>query len=330
METGKTVRVTEMARIASISKSAVTQALKNDFGLNNGRIYGVEPEIVQDFLIRKGYEDFYKSGLFVISTQTGGSGKTSTTAYIATAARRMTSRKDAIVMIDCDSQASLSILTTGAPAGVGEPVLNTYIHDNCSHTDLLTDVGENMFVVRSNLQNLYNDRSLSDVKSVRHTMSRLVSKLTETLGRNTKIFVDTPPQLSAVSQSFLLACADIDHGYLLVPVRPDNFGIVGANICISESLDTLKALKVEDSVKIVCFLSAHKSTTASSITALKDVLEDDVLKDYISPVMVRYSEELPKSTFGNGGVFNETRNIKKIGSDYTDLLLTTMGWELPN
>lgn len=330
METGKTVRVTEMARIANISKSAVTQTLKNDFGLNTGRIYGVEPEIAQEFFTKKGYKDFYKSGLFVISTQTGGSGKTSTTAYLATAARRMTNRKHAIVMIDCDSQASLSILTTGAPASVGEPVLNSFIHDKCSHADLLTDVGENMFVIRSNLQNLYNDRSLSDVKSVRHKMSELVSRLIDSLGENTKIFVDTPPQLSAVSQSFLLACTDIDHGYLLVPVRPDNFGIIGASICITESLDTLKALKVEEDVKIVCFLSAHKATTASSITTLKDVLENDVLKNYISPVMVRYSEELPKSTFGNSGVFNETRNIKKIGSDYTDLLLTTMGWELPN
>ena len=329
METGKTIRITEMARIASISKSAVTQSLKNEIGVSTGRIYGVEPEAAQRFFIKRGFGDFYKSGLFVISTQTGGSGKTSTTINLAISARRITDRKHAIIMIDGDSQASLSKQTTGDAAPIGEATLNSFIENNSSIDDLLTDVGDNMFVVRSNLQNLYNDRSLSNVTAVRNTMSNLVRGLFKKFGDNTKIFVDTPPQLSAVSQSFILACSDIEFGYLLIPIRPDSFGISGAKICIRESLETLRAFKMEGAAKICCFLSAHNSRSSASMTTLKDIIKSDDLSKYISPVMIRYSQELPKSTFRQGGIFNETKNIKTIGSDYMDLLLTTMGWEAP-
>jgi len=248
---------------------------------------------------------------------------------IAIAARRITDRKHAIVLIDCDSQASLSIQITGEPAPYGKPILNTYIENNCSASELLHDVGDNVYVIRSNLQNLYNDRSLSNVTSVRNTMSRLVQELFAKLGPNTKIFVDTPPQLSAVSQSFILACGDLEHGYLLIPIRPDSFGISGAKICIRESQETLRAFKMEGTAKICCFLSAHNSRSQASMSTLKDILQSNDLSQYISPVMVRFSHELPKSTFRQGGIFNETKNIKTIGSDYMDLLLTTVGWEAP-
>ncbi len=329
MEIGKSVRVTELSRIAKISKSAVTQGLKSEFNLR-GRIIGVEPETVEKFLSRRGLQELYKSAFFVITTQTGGAGKTSTTYNLALACRRLMGRDKAVIMVDADSQASLTKYIFGEEASQETNVLNTFIEGKCSAIDLLKDTGDNMFVIPSNLLNLYNDRALSDVVKLKKTMSNLITDLFKHFGTGTKIFVDTPPQLSSVGQSFVLAATNIKNGYLLIPVRPDSFGIRGAEICIQESLSTVEAFNISPTkLNAHCFLSAHNGKTTASMKTLSEILKNEFLSSFLSPVMIRFSNELPNSTFKKGGMFSETKNIKTVGSDYTDLLLTTLGWEAP-
>ena len=127
MEHHINVRVVELSRLAGVTKSSVSEAVrgkaKDELEMNGSRIIGITPEGVQRYMLQRGYDRLYRSALLVFSTQTGGAGKTSSCLNSAIAARRVTDRKHAIVLIDCDSQASLSLQAAGSPAPDDTPVL---------------------------------------------------------------------------------------------------------------------------------------------------------------------------------------------------------------
>lgn len=73
------VRVTELARLSGAGKTAVSMAMKNQdsslLEVAGNRIIGISPELVQRYLVQRGYERLFKSALFVLATQTGGAEK---------------------------------------------------------------------------------------------------------------------------------------------------------------------------------------------------------------------------------------------------------------
>lgn len=342
MEYYRPVRKAELARIANVTRSAVTQRLKNDFEIS-GRTYDLDSLTVENYLKSKDkFSTFYENtALYVISVQTGGAGKTSATINLAIAARRIIDPKTAVVIIDADSQGSTTQTLLGKETDDDTPCLNHYITGSIKRIeDLLVPIGEeksNLLLMRSNLsRNLYNDRAMGDPTLVRNKMKNLVDDIVKKYGPKTKIFVDTPPQLSAVGQSFILAAADIPIGCLLVPIRPDGYGVTGARVCLEESINTLMAFNVDPrKIKLNCFMSSHNSKTTASSETLKKVMQDKVLSQFISRVMIRYTSDLPKLTFPKennegvvkprlGGVFESAKHINTIGSDYMDLLLSVV------
>ncbi len=328
------VRVSELEKITEVSKSNISRSLKSRDGLlkNNNRIIGIEPELVEEFLTSRGYKELYHPGIYVTSSQVGGTAKTSTTISLAAAYRRLASRKRPIVLIDTDSQGSLTSQLCGEVANDNEDVLVNYFEGSAQLEDILHDLGNGVFLIKSSLENIYLDRVISNPKSIKHSAKKLVQELFSELGSKTKIFVDTPPQLSAVGQSFFVCMAQLDKDVdrkVLIPIRCDQFSIRGARIAVRETKDALETFNLpRGSLDIDVFITNYDQRVKISVDTMRTVLEDKELSPFLCPVVVRYSSEFSKKAFNNEHIFSpgEFRS-NAATSDYIDLLLYVMGWE---
>lgn len=332
------LRVSELARYAGISKPAVSAALKGSHDapgrleLAGGKIVGIPPETVQDFLVARGKERLAATALLVLSTQTGGSGKTSGTINLAAAARRLTSRSTAIVMVDADSQASLSLQASGAAAADEDAVLLSWVEGKVkSAVDLLTPVGENMWLVRSNLNNAFLDRAMAGRPALIKTAgARFVKEIVDHFGEGTKVLVDTPPALSAIGQTFIVATASMRPGHqvgtMLAPIRLDDFGVKGAEMAIGEANAIVSAFH-DTSVNAMCFVNGFDQRTKNSVRTLTAITRNPLLSEYLAPVAIRHSSVVAASIAKRSSVFTDYKNASTIGADYMDLLLSALGCE---
>ena len=82
----------------------------------------------------------------------GGIGKTSSCISIASALRRMTDRSKAVVIIDCDSQASSTNQLLARSLESDEFVLDDYLSSQCSLDDLLVPVGAGVLLKKSDFK----------------------------------------------------------------------------------------------------------------------------------------------------------------------------------
>ena len=190
-------------------------------------------------------------------------------------------------------------------------------------------MADNTWVIKSNLNNIYLDRAFGKPAQIKSQALKLVQELFGLFGPGAKIFVDTPPQLSVMGQSFVCAIGQLQGtGHLLIPVRPDIFGLKGARICLTEAYEALEAFGIGNkNLNATVFLSSLDQRTKTSVKTLTTLSRDELLSEYLSPIAIRHSAEVTKASYRYGSVFNDYKNASTIGADYTDLLLTTLGWE---
>jgi cellulose biosynthesis protein BcsQ len=327
------INIAELSRLTEMPKGNVSRFFKElDEPLiskSNNRITGIRPEGAEKFFRWRGYDRFYQTGVYMVLQQTGGCGKTSTTASLGAACRRIMSRDKAIVFIDCDSQGSLSQQLTGSVANEDEPVLVDWLEKNCTLEELLTSIGDNTFVVKSSLDNIYLDRCLAKPGDISKAMTKFIKGIIDLKGEGTKIFIDTPPQLASVAQSAIIAMAELKvHANILLPVRPDSFALRGARIAVNETKETLSAFRYSpDQLKIEAFLCGYDARVKISVETMRKLIEDPVLKDHVCPNIIRYSSEVAKVAGQNKTVFSASANKQSaVAADYTDLLLYILGF----
>ena len=136
METVQELKPVELSRIAQINKTTLNRILQKEqdqLSVINNRIRGISPELVEEILKEK-HPHLYNSSIILTNTTTGGVGKTSATISLAYSARRITSRKTPIILIDADSQSSL---TTQLTKEVGEYALIDYFEGKVTIKDPL-------------------------------------------------------------------------------------------------------------------------------------------------------------------------------------------------
>ena len=107
---------------------------------------------------------------------------------------------------------------------------------------------------------------------------------------------------------------------VLIPIRSDDFAIQGGKYIIDEITELQETYSFNtNKVKVHCFFSSLDRRISSSADALKKAMSDDVLNNYLCPVVIRYSAEIPKSIMGSSNIFsNGKRN--NVTDDYQDLL----------
>ena len=326
------VKVSELAHILERPNSFITKDLKNSFvkegSLNKTAMNALPPEIVEAYLTKEGYGYLYDNFVTLIGTNVGGVGKTSTTVNLAAVTRRITGRNKAVVILDCDSQGSATTQVLGEVIDDGQPVLDDYFSGKASLTDILTPVGDpkdNIWIVGSNLNNVYLDRRFTNARQIRTLMKELLDAIFDHFGEGTKIFIDTPPQLSAVTQSATCALALSEvKSVFLIPMRADLFSIKGAKICLGELEDLTLSYKDVDKVNVQCFLSSYDGRLKVSTDTMQTLLEDTQLNGHICNVIVRHSSEVTKTAMKRENVYS-SGTLSHVTYDFLDLALTIYG-----
>jgi cellulose biosynthesis protein BcsQ len=229
------IKISELSKLTDINKTLISRYFKEapDTQVTrvNDRIVGLTPEAVTEFLSKHGKDYFKKGGVILTANLCGGVGKTTGTYSLSASARRTHTREDPVVIIDTDSQASFSTSVCGAPAEDDELTLIDFLEGKAKIENILTEVGNNVWFVKSNLNQAYIDKVLSKPSDIKKGMLNFYQEIFRHLGPNTKIFQDHTPQLSSIFASSVCAISQLDSRFLravLIPMRSDDYAINGA------------------------------------------------------------------------------------------------------
>ncbi len=329
------IKVQELAKIAEVSQPVISRKFKEEqsgaIKNERNRIVGITPDAIEAYLTAKGCGHIYNGGAYLVTNCCGGTGKSSSALSIGASFRRISDPKTSpIIFCDFDSQASLSGVLTGNAIPDDKPVLVNFFEGKAKLDEILTPVGsleDNLWVIGSNLNNLFLEKALSTPQAIRSSMKRLVEELFGKFGNRAKIFFDSPPALSNATSSLVCAFSELQSKYdtkLLIPLRSDRFSYNGARLTIGEKKSILEAFNLPDFETIV-FLSSFDKRLKISVDIFKQLLEDPILKEFVSPVVVRYSSEISKAHQSNRSIFNGSNS--PACEDYTDLMLYVMGYE---
>lgn len=325
------LKIHELERISGVAKSNVNRAVKHESVVRSGPIIvGIEPETVEGFMLKRKQEKLYRQGVYVLTSQVGGTAKTSATISLAMAYRRLAKLERPIVLMDTDPQGSLTLQLTGSVA-CDAPVLKDYFEGTTKIEDILTPLGEGVYLIKSSLDNLYLDRKLNEPKLIKAAGKKLIEDIFKALGTETKIFIDTPPQLSSLTQSIyvhLASLPDTIDKKVLIPVRCDSFSIQGARIAVTEARTALETFNLnKNGFDIHVFMTNYDQRVKVSIESMRTILEDELLKELLSPIYIRFSTEISKRAFANQHIFSAgSYKATPPSLDYTDFLLFILGF----
>lgn len=328
------IKVQELAKIADVSQPVISRKFKEEHSgsikSERNRILGITPEAIEEYLTAKGQGHIYQGGAYLFTNCCGGTSKTTSALSVGSSFRRISNPKASpIVWIDYDSQASLTSVLAGNAMEDTKPVLVNYFEGKAKLDEILTPVGkpeDNMWVIGSSLNNLYLEKTLSTPQAIRGSMKRLIEDLFTKFGPRAKLLFDSPPSLSNATNSLTCAFSELQNIYdtkLIVPLRSDKFSFSGSKLIIQELKSLLEAFNLPDIEKIV-FLSSFDRRLKISVDIFKQLLEDPLLKEFVSPVVVRYSSEISKAHQSNRSIYNGSNS--PASDDYTDLMLFIMGY----
>jgi cellulose biosynthesis protein BcsQ len=332
------VKVAELATIADCKPPVISRMFKTMeepwIEKKNNRITGISPELIENYFRKRGFNDLFKTTIILSNSTVGGTGKTSTVLAMAGSLRRITDRSKAVVMIDCDSQASATQTALGFAIPDDKPVLLDYFEGRASLDEVLHVVSnpeENIFIIGSNLNNIYMDKHLNSPKAIKDSMAKLFKELISKFGEGVRILIDTPPQLSTSTSSTVCGISSmIKEGYdlqahYIIPIRPDSYSLKGASISVNEKTEILETFDLPD-IKTTCFLTAFDKRMKVGVEIMRQALQDDKLQNLLSPVMVRYSSEISKASLDHKNIFSDSRATPAT-KDYMDLTLYVLGYE---
>lgn len=321
------IKISELLRYTKVSKTSIHKyfkALESGITYTNNRITGISPEATETFLDKQTSFKFNRPSITLSANLCGGVGKTSSVYSLAAALRRVTGeKKHPIVLIDGDSQASFTHIVCGERAKDDEPILIDYIENKASIQDILNDLGNGVYFIKSNLNSAYLDKALNKPSDIKKAMKSLYMDIFNTLGEKAKIFQDHTPQLSNLFASSISALYQMPSEVIcnvMIPIRSDEFALRGAKYIINEINDLIETYSFnEDRVNIHCFFSALDRRISTSGEALKTAMSDEIISNHLCPVVIRYSSEIPKSIMACNNIFF-TGKSNNATDDYQDLM----------
>lgn len=341
MELPLALKVKELGKILDVSAPAVSQRLKNleseVLKSEKNRTVGIPRETIAKFLAENGYGYFYRRNLFLAHTIVGGSSKTSFTWSAFNSFVRISSKQNPCVIVSTDSQASIDDIAIGKiQSPESQKVLADYFsgHANLSEILLPLNEAENLWIVPSNLNNVFLDKSLSSPAKLKTEALRLIQDIYKHFpGTKPSIFIDTMPALSASTSSFILAMAQLmsefsEEDYnpvVCVPLRTDSTSLKGCEIAVQELLQVLDTFGVKKHPKVKVFLANFDKRLNLSDKILKNLFSHPILSDFVANTIIRTSSEIPKSSFNGKSIYHD--RLTPISEDYSELLLELLGYE---
>ena len=113
----------------------------------------------------------------------GGVGKTTSILNLGIALRRITTDDTPIVFVDGDSQASFTSIICSFPAEDNEPILINFLEGKVGIDDVLYSAGNNIWIVKSNLNQAFIEKVLSKPQEIKKGMLRFYEAVFEKLGK---------------------------------------------------------------------------------------------------------------------------------------------------
>lgn len=321
------IRISELQRFVNISKPGISKHFKDakeGVVLSNKRIIGITPEAASAYIEKQTNLQFQRPSVTLSANLCGGVGKTTTIFNLAAALRRISSLKDEpIVLVDGDSQGSLTHLATNKKAADDEPVLIDYFEGKATIEDILCPIAENTFIVKSNLNSAFIDKVINRPGDIKKVMREFYTDLFEKLGGKTKIFQDHTPHLSNLFASSVTALYQLPENIvknILIPLRGDNFALQGAKYILQEIEELKETYSFpQNGVRLHCYFSSLDRRISSSGIAMKNAMQDPIVSNYLCPVAIRYSAEIPKSIMNCTNLYEIYRK-NNAADDYQDLL----------
>ena len=302
----------EAARLSGKSIDHVKNYFKDNNKIKkiNSKIIEINPESAEDYFKSAGLDSIYKPSISLFANLCGGVGKTSGVSNVSAAVRRIVGRDTPVILIDGDSQASLTNVIFGREADEDQDILLDFFEKrSVKIDDILTEINDNVWVIKSNLNQIWIDKCLVKPKHIKKGMLTLYEDIFKKFeGKNVKIFQDHTPQLSNLFASSVSALYSLPSGInksVLIPMRSDNVAINGANYIIKEIRDLCDTFNHSyEDVNICCYFSnidKRVKTTKIAIESLKE--KGDVYRHVISP-MIRTCSKVTQSTMSQNNVYS--------------------------
>lgn len=321
------IKIGELAKLANTSVPTASVYFKKFnspcVSREGNRIVGISPEAAEQFLKQYGL-DFNRGAILLSANLCGGVGKTTGVVNLAAAARRLVDRKTAIVINDGDSQGSLTSQLFGQMAAENEPILIDYLEGRAKLDDILTEGKDNIWIIKSNLNNASIEKIINKPADIKGKMLGFYKELFEKFGPETKILQDHHPDLSVLFASSVCAMHQIKANIvkaILIPLRSDTFAISGGQKIVQEINELSDTFSFENSISIHCYFSNMDRRIPTSSAALQTAASKEEIVKHLSPVVIRYSDEVPKSLHNLSNVYTEGKKSKAT-EDFNDLLLS--------
>jgi cellulose biosynthesis protein BcsQ len=320
------MKISELAHLANVNKTIVSryfkQASEEEVTRTNNRVTGLSPEAVTKFLFEHNIKYFDKGSVILSANLCGGVGKTSGIYSLSACTRRIVDRKIPIVIVDTDSQGSLTSSFFGSPASDNEPILIDFLEGQAKIKDILTDIGNNVWFIKSNLNQVYIDKILPKPSDIKKSMLSFYQGIFDHLGLKTKIFQDHAPQLSNLFASSVCALSQLDKSLLkavIIPMRSDNYAIDGAEKILDEIEELQETFSLAADTEIHCFFSSIDRRISTTSKAMKAAQKKIKIMQYLSPVVIRYCSAIPKCIETHTNIYSSGK-LNKASEDYQDLL----------
>lgn len=322
----KYLKVSEVAKICKTTTYNVSRNFsKTTDGLierRKGRITGISPNAVEEYFKQHGLQFFYKPSIILSANLCGGVGKTSTIFNMGCFMRKIVNLETPILFIDCDSQASLTSLVSGEPALDTEPTLVDYLEKKVPLEIILHECSNNIWIIKANLNLSWADRVLSKPNLLKNSFYTMYKEIFKRLGAKTMIFQDHTPQLSTLFASSVCALHQFDDSYLksvVIPIRSDKFAIQGGDYIVKELKEIRDTFSFNDDISIHCFFSSIDNRISTTAEATKLAKQKENILINLSPMVIRYCAEIPKSSMDNKDVFVKG-SFNNAAQDYSSLL----------
>ncbi len=341
MEMPVPYKVKELSQILDVSTPAVSQRLKNMTSelvkSDKNRTIGIPRETISRILAENGFGYFYRKNIFLAHTIVGGSSKTSAIWSFFNGFVRISSRQNPIIIISTDSQASIDDIALSKIQSPDEQkVLADYFNGRATLDEILKpmDEAENLWIVPSNLNNVFLDKAVGTPQKIKTEALRLLTEIYKRFpNTNPSIFIDTMPALSASTGSFILAMAQLMKEFspedynpvVCIPLRSDSTSLKGCQIAFEEMKTILDTFGVQEQPTTKIFLANYDKRLSLSSEILKSLFSHPTLQDYVADTVIRTSSEIPKSSYHHKSIFHD--RLPAVASDYNDLLLELLGYE---
>lgn len=181
-----------------------------------------------------------------------------------------------------------------------KPILIDIIRDNLDITEHMVKITDGLDILPSRIDNAVLDNLMAvNNLPVDREIKKRVQKLKS---KYDFIFIDCPPSLGASVSSASLA-AD----YIVVPVDPERFSLLGLNVTLRELEENI-AKRYEANLNIKIVFNKYDGRTVLSHQVLTSLFKDETYNERLFKSFIRTSQDLPNSVAKSKSIFDFLRN----------------------